>query len=193
MARETYAGQGNKAGIIQWFIVIVVPLIFAITLALIILTFMGINVIEKSKSVANKIPFLSSVVVTNDEKVELNKVNQLEGTLSEKNTEIDNLRANILEQETVIEDLTAEVNRLTSQLNELEKSKETNEELLGNISRSFAQMEPASAAPIIANLDKQLAMKVLLQLPNEQRGLVLGEMEPKVAADLTGFLLKGIQ
>lgn len=52
--------EESKISKFQWFLVIFIPLIFAVTVALIVLTVAGVNVADKAKEMSAKIPFIES-------------------------------------------------------------------------------------------------------------------------------------
>ncbi|MBM7571823.1 MotE family protein [Aquibacillus albus] len=181
--------EEKKAGFFQWFIVIVVPLLFAITIALIILTVMGIDVVGKTKSIANQIPFVSSAVTTDDEKLIQGKIEQLQGELDAKQWENEQLSSEVYEKEQTIEALNQEITKLNEQLIEVKETAQSDEELLSDVSGSFIDLDPEVSAPIFENMEDELAITLLKNLPSQQRGAILGEMDPQVAAELTNLLL----
>ncbi|UFU01026.1 hypothetical protein KO561_08875 [Radiobacillus kanasensis] len=189
--------EKEKAGFLQWLFIIIIPLVFAVTLTGIILTVAGVNVLDHAKNVANHIPGISSVIETEEEvkqatakkRVEDNK-EQVEAAVANKDEEIETLKSNLTEKEREIDELTQELAKLSSQL---EEQNNTNEEvqqnILEDVSASFEGMDPEEAAPIISNLEVATAIRVLKNVPSEERGLILGAMEPEQAATFTTALL----
>jgi flagellar protein FlbB len=92
----------NKA---LWFLlVIVIPLLFAASLSVIILSLMGVNLIEKGKDYASNVPVISNWIETEDvkerstEEMIISLKSQVK-TLQEKNKKAE---AEVLQQEEVI-------------------------------------------------------------------------------------------
>ncbi|MFC4404578.1 MotE family protein [Gracilibacillus xinjiangensis] len=181
----------KKPGIFQWLIVIIVPLIFAAIFALIILYFMGVDVVSYSKETLNKVPFLSETVMTDEEELHQQQLETKDDTISTKDEEISSLQTQLQEKDQQIEDLQEEVtslaDQLTEQQNELESSTATDESHK-EITSSFENMKPKTAAPIIENLDNQLAVSILRQLDADVRGDILAQMKPETAAIYTEML-----
>ncbi|MCT2534524.1 hypothetical protein NC661_16020 [Aquibacillus koreensis] len=190
MAQHTMEHEPKKAGPFQWIVVIIIPLIFALTLAIIILSFMGVNVIGKTKEFANHIPFLSNVVTTEEEKVEENKIELLENDIRTKDAEIDQLTAEVVTKDAEIDELNQEVTKITNQLKELETGKQEKADALSEVTTAFKGMEPEAAAPIISNLDTEMAASIVKSLPTKEKAALLGALDPELAASITNLLLE---
>ncbi|WP_186577470.1 MotE family protein [Aquibacillus kalidii] len=185
----------KKATPIQWFVVLIVPLIFALVIAIGIMSFSGIDVIGKAEAFANKVPFLSSVVTTDVEGAHNKEVQKLQEKIDAKTAEIDGLTGQVSERDAAIDSLKQEVENLTAQLEQKESEintaeKEDNSVVLEEVSSSFKEMEPEAAASIITNMEENLAVSILKQLPTKERGEVFGSMDPTVAAQLTNQLVQ---
>lgn len=185
--------KSNKPGVIQWVLVIGIPTILAIIVAFIIFSIMGIDVISKSKDAANKIPFLSDVVTTDEEKEEERESTQSEDQLAEKNLEIESLETELANQTQTIDDLNQEIVKLSDQAEEVSEDvstdQEDEEQNLDKLTKSYEEMDPESAAPILSNVERSLATTILGQMKDDKRGAVLSAMDPEIAAELTQLLL----
>ncbi|MRH42261.1 hypothetical protein GH741_06155 [Aquibacillus halophilus] len=190
MASNDFNEEKTKAGFLQWSLVLIIPLVFAITLALIIMTFAGIDIIGKTETIANKVPLLSEVITTEDERAVEDDQAELLNEISTKNNEIDRLTADVQDKENTIEQLNQEIADLTIQMEEAVTTQEAQKEKMESVATSFSNMEPSAAAPIITNLEDDLAGSILEKLSNEVRGQILGEMEPEEAARLTNYILQ---
>ncbi|MDL4840064.1 MotE family protein [Aquibacillus rhizosphaerae] len=191
MARDSVVEKENKkAGPFQWLVVIVIPIIFAITLALIILSFMGVDVIGNAKGFANHIPFLSSVVSTEEELIENNQLEELQTEIDSQSSQIDQLSSELSVKEQTIDELNQQVLKLEKQIEDYESGEQDKTETVTTITSSFKNMEPETAAPIISNLDNQLAASILESLPDRERGAILGALDPELAAQITQLLLE---
>ncbi|WP_158633973.1 MotE family protein [Radiobacillus deserti] len=189
--------EKEKAGFLQWLFIIIIPLVFAITLTGIIMTIAGVDVLNQAKNIANHVPGLSSIIDTEEEvkqataeKRAEDSKEQVETAVASKNEEIEALKSSLQEKEAEVDELTQEVAKLSSQLEEQNKTNEEEQQnVLKDVSASFEGMDPEEAAPIIANLEVATAVRVLRNVPSEERGLILGAMEPEQAATFTTALL----
>ncbi|ENH98237.1 hypothetical protein J416_00789 [Gracilibacillus halophilus YIM-C55.5] len=183
----------KKPGIFQWIIVIIVPLIFALVLTFVVLQFMGIDVVSKSKDVLNQVPFISEKITTDEEASQQSELEEKDSTIEEKNNQISNLESQIAEKDSQIEQLQSEVEELSTQLSEMEaeNSEESgpSTESVEEYVTSFEAMDPETAAPIIENMENQLALATLQSMGSEVRGEILAAMESETAATFADQLL----
>ncbi|MCA0969139.1 hypothetical protein LCM20_00885 [Halobacillus litoralis] len=189
MAKSEQAKQegGSK---LQWFIfVIVIPVGFAITLTLIIFTILGINVFEKAEEYANRVPGLSEVVTTEDEQAAADETSQLEATIANNNAQIEQLEQEVESKQSTIDELNMQIESLENELVSAQESEEQTSEKVGELATSFQGMDAEEAAPIISNMSEALAVQVLEQISSEERGEILGAMEPETAANLASSFL----
>ena len=188
------AEKTKKTGFLQWLMVIGIPLLFALIIAIIIISVMGIDVIAKSKEVANQIPFLSSVVVTEEEANEESEITNYESQISEKDQQIRTLETEVANHKQTIETLNQEIVKLTNQVEEAIEAEtanqEVNSEKLEKLTKSYEEMDAVKAAPILTNITPELAASILEQMNDEERGSILSEMDAEIAADLTQLLLE---
>lgn len=183
----------KRPGFFQWLLVIIVPLLFAIVITFIVLSFMGIDVLAKSKEIANQIPFLSKVVTTEEEAGQEREQAKYENQLTEKDQEIEDLTAEVSSQEQTIDDLNQEIVKLTNQLEDEESNESSEEQLsedenLQKLTKSYEEMDPEKAAPILANVEQALATNILREMKDDSRGAILSAMEAETAATLTQAL-----
>lgn len=189
MAKSEQAKQeGGKR--VQWFFfVIVIPIVFAITLTLIIFTLLGINVFEQAEKYANQVPGLSQMVTTDDEKNQVDETSQLEATIANNNAQIEQLEQEVSSKDATIEDLNLQIENLEEELNATKENNEKTSEKVSDLATSFQGMDADQAAPIISNMSEALAVQVLQQISSEERGEILGSMDPEVAANLASSFL----
>lgn len=191
MAANEYT-QEKKTGKFQWFVlVILIPLIFAVMLSLIVATIAGVNVFDMAQKYTKDIPVISSVIPnSDDEKSAENGSPELQAEIEDQKAQIESLEGKLTSREETIEELNQKVADLTNQLNEENKSREERSELLKKMSSSFQEMDAEQAAPIIANLDQNVAISLLENIPNQERGLIFAEMNPEQAANLTSAFVE---
>ena len=177
--------QNKKPGFFQWFIVITVPIIFALIITGIILSIIGVDVIGKTKETLNKVPVINEWVQTDEEKTYEHQLENKENTISRLEEELELERSQLASKDKTIENLQTEIDNLIAQL----EGKETEEQLQSEdqtaqkkVIRSFSEMKPKEAAPIMENMDEQLVNEILQGLDEKTVARILAEMEPDLAA-----------
>ncbi|WP_246366884.1 MotE family protein [Paraliobacillus salinarum] len=193
MAQTEEKTKRKKAGFFQWVLVIIVPLVFGIIVLSIVLSLMGIDVLNTSKEFANNVPFLSSVVTTQEEEEQVREQNNFEKIISEKDSQIENLEVEVSSQSQTIDELNQEVVKLTEKLTQATENQEGNQEETKNLSKltkSYEEMEPERAASILTSVEEGLATAILNEMKDENRGEILSQMDAEVAAKLTQSLLE---
>lgn len=181
----------EKTNKLQWFFfVIVVPVIFAITLGIIISMIFGYDLAGKAESIANKVPGISKLVSTDVEEQHQNEIRQYEEAVAQGEKKISQLEEEVSAKDSAIEDLQSQIAELEADLvasEELPVEEEVDR--VAELATSFSSMDPEEAAPIIESMDKDLAIQVLEKLPSENRGEILAQVDPEVAADLVSTFL----
>lgn len=192
MAKDAHEKQeGGKK--LQWFFfVIVIPFVFAITLALIIFTLLGFNVFEQAEKYASKLPVVSQVVSNEEEnpgEEQVDRTDQLQASLADRSAEIKQLQQEVDNKQTTIAELEEQIKELEVELAANSESGEAETNKVTELAVSFQEMDPEEAAPIIGNMNETLAVQVLEEVPGEERGEILGQMEPEKAASLVSSFL----
>lgn len=182
----------KKTGIFQWFFVIIIPLIFAGIITFIVFSLMGIDVIDKSKEFINQIPVVGQYVTTEEEAELERKEQRFVEQLNTKDEEINSLESQLVDYQLEIDQLNQEIVKLTKQLEILDEETQEDDpvdENLEKLTKTYQEMRPQSAAVIMASLDENVAIMILQELNDEQRGSILSEMNPETAAQLTEMIL----
>lgn len=188
MANENTEKDYSK---IQWFIfVILIPLLFAITLSLVILTVAGMNVFDLAKKYGEKVPVISSMIDDENDKAtsDENSVFQLKATVEDQKATIANFEAQITEKDETIKALQEEVKKLTEELQQIKNEKNKVNKSIEDIASMYAEMSSKNAAAILTELENEEAVDILLEMDNEARGAIFSKMEPIKAAELTRLL-----
>ncbi|MGG3451333.1 MotE family protein [Domibacillus aminovorans] len=184
----------------QWIIFVVfIPLLFAMTIALIVMTIAGVNVFEKTKEVADSIPYVSEWVGTDvklDGKKDGDKIVELQAEMKNKEAEIERLQGKLTDSETEIEDLLTEQDRLNSELKQLQQQQR--EEGLDQgtaaktetktLIKTYETMGAKNIAGIIVNMTDAEAVDLLKQLSIEKQADVLEKLPAEIAAEYTKIL-----
>lgn len=192
------ADQEEKQGYsrIQWFLfVVIIPLLFALTVALIVMTIAGVNVFDKTKEVTANIPYVSEWInsAEQDGKSDSEQVAELQAEIKNKEAEIGQLSNDLEGAEAEIEELLTEQDRLNAELKQLQQEREETadseeEQPVNNVVETYESMDEESIAGIIINLTDNEAVAILKQLSVEKQGAVLEELEAEKAAEYTKIL-----
>lgn len=193
MAKDNKKQQNKTNPILWFFFAIVIPFIVAITLTVIIFTVAGVDVVGWAKSTGNSIPVVSSMITTDKEKNEQREEQKRENIIASKDEKISQLNQKVSNLESTVGQLEQEIVKLeNSNSNEKKSEPETSEaasesgnDSIKAISSSFNEMDSEQAALIIENMEQDLAVGILKQIPNDVRGGIFEKMEPDLAAELT--------
>lgn len=188
---------GKKHSLFQWILFVVcIPLLFALTVALVVMTIAGVNVFEKAKEIAGNVPYVSEWAgdgTVKDGKSEREKVAELQGEIKNKEATIKKLNTDLENAKTKVEDLLTEQDRLNAQLKQLQKQQqETGEsqaqKQTANIIKTYETMDEESIAGILINLTDKEAVNILKELSVEKQADVFEALESKKAAEYTNLL-----
>lgn len=191
MAKENVMKEKERMNPFLWFLfAIIIPGIIAITLTMIVLAVAGVDVVGWMKNTGNNIPVLSSMIVTDEEKRELERKENIQQQLAKKDETIEQLSAEKTALEGTISRLEKKIETLEEDLAEARKEKEEQPDpTMVQIASSFMEMDSKQAATILEQLEKDAAFLILKELPNDSRGLILASMSPDIAADITKMFI----
>ncbi|WP_368654817.1 MotE family protein [Ornithinibacillus sp. 4-3] len=179
---------------LAFLLVVVVPVIVTTILVIIILSVAGVNVIDWTKDKASNIPGISKLVTTEEQKQDKVALERANSRIEEQNGKITELEAEISSLEDTIEQLNDELLRNENERESMENINETSTnteqedeatDYIKEMSASFKKMKKKQAALIFAELEEEIALAIMYELPNDVRGGIIESMEPNKAADLT--------
>ncbi|MFI8492060.1 MotE family protein [Peribacillus butanolivorans] len=182
----------NKISKFQWFLVIFIPLIFAVTVAMVVFSVAGVNVVEKAKEMSAKIPF--DELIQKDEVKENSakdtekvsrKLAKLETEIENKEKEIEKLEGIIDTRDKAVEKAEAEKQQLQSEVKQLRESQDGSKKAFKDIIRTYETMAPKKSAPIITEMSDEDAVKILASMKADTLAKVLEQMTTADAARLT--------
>jgi len=184
--------ETKKSSKFQSFIYIVfIPLLFAITVALVAMTFLGYNVFEMTKEYGQKIPFVSSMF--SEEKQQ--SVKSLEKDMIVLEAEIKDREAKISELQTELESKDQEISkaqlereRLEDEIDELTAMKEDNKRAFKDIIKTYETISAKKAAPILAQMSEDEALQILSSVKADILAAIMEKMDPEDAARYTELL-----
>jgi len=184
--------ETKKASRFQSFIfVIVIPLLFAVTAALIIMTILGYNVFETAKDVSQKLPFVSSAASDKeDSSVQAfeEKMIKLEAEIKDREAKITNLEAQLDTKDEEISAKQLEIEQLEKEIEELNKMKEENNRAFKDIVKTYETISAKKAAPILAQMEDKEALRILSVIKADALASILEKMNPEDAARYTELL-----
>lgn len=176
---------------IQWFFfVIFIPTVFAIVLVGIVLTFLGVNVIDHAKQIGSKVPVVSSLFVEKEEP----DVKELLKTISENNDEIEKLQTKLEKKDKEVASLKEKLSVKEQELKREKMKEASNEEVKSNdelkdIAKTYESMSAKNAASILSELKDTEALLQISKVSIDKRAAILAKMEPEKAAKLMALLV----
>ncbi|WP_100404481.1 MotE family protein [Bacillus solitudinis] len=169
----------------QWFfLVLFIPTLFALILFSVILSFIGIDVIDRAKQIGSSVPFLSDYI-EDEEKVNYEEmITNLENTNYQLEMEIEQLQREVeqnAEERAAIEN---ERNQMEQRLAVQEELANQVEQDLVEIAKTYETMSAKNAASIIGELETEEALLHVSQVSTESRAAILSKMEASKAAEI---------
>jgi len=191
MSKENIQEE-KKYSAFQWILfVIIIPLMFAITVVLVVLSVSGINVFEGMKNVGEKIPVISSIFDGDKEVVDIDykqKYGELQGEIKNQEAYIQSVENQLAEKDEEIKNLQLEKETLLNQIQELELINENRMVEMKEIIKTYETMSAKNAAAIIVEMDDTEAMRILSNMKADALAEVLQKMPPEDAAKYTSLL-----
>ncbi|HZG72181.1 MAG TPA: hypothetical protein VEY51_11670 [Chondromyces sp.] len=182
----------------QWAVfVIIIPLLFAITIALIVMTVAGVDVFEKAKQAGSNIPGLASLIndapETSTDGESQKQITSLKQEIKDKEAEIEQLTKKLDQSQKEIEDLLVEKDRLEIEMEELKNEDREKENTEDDIIRTYESMSPKNIANILVNLTDNEAVGILSQMSTDKQADILEKLPPETAAQYTKLLSDSTQ
>ncbi|WP_174735009.1 MotE family protein [Mesobacillus harenae] len=174
----------------QWFLfAIAIPTLFAITIALIVLSVAGFNVFNSMKELGQRVPFLQGEpggadLIDSQEQ----SIIDLEASIKNKEANIEQLESKLLNKDESIERLNLKVEQLEMQIDELTAIKEENKRAFKEIVQTYESMSPKKAAPILTEMSEKEALEILSTIKADTLSTILEKMTPEEAANYTELL-----
>lgn len=184
--------EEKKYSKFQWFfIIIVIPTLFALAVAMVVVSVSGINVFEKAKEYSEKIPFISSEKKTSDQQQLLGmdqKLTELKAEVKDREAAIADMETNIEGKNKEIETLKLEKEKLQQQIDDLILAQEDGKRQFKEIVSTYETMSAKKAAPIITQMNDEEALKILSSLKPATLAAILEKMNAADAAKYTAQL-----
>ncbi|EMI11847.1 hypothetical protein NOW01_01865 [Anoxybacillus salavatliensis] len=190
--------ETKKTSKFQWFLFVVfIPLLFTISVVLLILTFSGINVFEQGKKYASQLPFVSQWIEgteANEKKKLQQQIVELKATIVEKEKQLTKANDALKEKEGEIDALKQEIARLQAEKEQAQEpttptTEQTNTSRV-DVVKMYETMSPKKAAEIIPQMSDREAVDLLSQLKTDKVAAILEKMDAANAAKYTSLLAK---
>lgn len=182
--------QKKSEGKLQvFFMVVLIPAIFAIILAAVVLYYLGFNIGDQLRSAATALPFVESEeVMEGEEELSTEEyIAQLERENQTLTRDSEGLERQVESQEEQIAELEEELLLLQSdgvpEDAELEDMEQASADL-NDIVRTLQEMTASRAAEIMEELPEAQAVTYLQLMNNRTRAEILSRMEAETAAIL---------
>lgn len=193
--------ETKKTGKFQWFLFVVfIPLLFTISVVLLILTFSGINVFEQGKKYASQLPFVSQWIEgteANEKKKLQEQIVELKATIVEKEKQLKKANDALKEKEAEIDALKQEIARLQAKKEQAQEQEpstmpttEQTDASRVDVVKMYETMSARKAAEIIPQMSDQEAVNLLSKLKADKVAAILEKMDAVNAAKYTSLLAK---
>jgi flagellar motility protein MotE (MotC chaperone) len=178
--------QNEKSSKFVWFLlVIAVPAVFAVTVFGIVLSFMGVNVIEEAKNTGKKIPIVKNIF--NDQApavaVSQSTENQWKAKFEEQEEYIKILSADLQKKEKEVIALKSDIALLEKQVEDAETSVKADEN--DQLKKLYEAMSAKDAAAVMTEMNNNEVLGILTLLQAETQAAILAKLDAKRAAELT--------
>lgn len=170
------------------------PFLIVAVLILLLLTLLSSDFRAKALDVARTIPGInmlvpeSTSVLTDDDDIKANKLTtrilELEEQVTELSKQLSEKEIKTVEQNTIIESLTSENEKLKTEVSE---DKVSDEEYTANIvelANMFGKMSASKAAPIIQSLNSDEMALIFSHMKTANQVAIMEKMTPAVAAEV---------
>ncbi|MGV2620056.1 UNVERIFIED_CONTAM: hypothetical protein N8J90_02665 [Halobacillus marinus] len=190
MAKKLPKQQTGGSRFLKIFSAVVFPLLFLVVLTVIVMTLMGYNVFEQVEKYGANIPGIADTTSTDSASSE--ETDKLQAMLANKEAEIEQLKEQASAGDAEKKDMENQIVQLEKELEgttEERGQEDVEEDSAKDIAASFQKMDPEEAAPIISTMNQDLAVQVLRLIAVEERGDILGQMDPEIAASYASALI----
>lgn len=165
-----------------FFIVVVIPALFVLILAFVLLYYAGFNVGEQLQRAASFLPFVENEQVENEVGSE-EYIAQLEHENNSYSQQITQLENQIATQDEEIASLEEELIAIQSEEVSGEESNEVTADV-SDIVKTLEGMTASRAADIVSELPEEEAMTYLRMMRVNSRSDILSRMDAEIAAQL---------
>jgi flagellar motility protein MotE (MotC chaperone) len=171
--------------------VVIIPLLFAVTVTLVVLTVAGVNVFDHIKSSSSNIPVVSNLIDPSKKQTEQNsnkKVVTLQANIKDRESQINQLKSQLDSADQEKKSMELQKKQLQQQIDELKQIQEKNKRDFKEIVSTYETMSAKNSAPIILNMTDAEAVKILSSISPDVLSQIMAKMPPVRAAKYTELL-----
>ncbi|MFB5660563.1 MotE family protein [Alteribacillus sp. HJP-4] len=188
MGNQKPKSKEKKTGKAQWFFLIIfVPLLFAVILGGVILSFLGINVLELGREAVSNVPGLAEMVEEEGPNEETEQLESAEEAAA-KDDEIAALQAELEAKDDEIRDLETELEEVLIESETDQNQSEDEDGDDSELTDIYENMAPGSAADVFSEMDTARVVLHMNGLRADTRSQILAKMEPADAASILSAL-----
>jgi flagellar motility protein MotE (MotC chaperone) len=195
MVNELEEKQEKKGKSFLWFLYVVfIPLLFAVTVAIIVFSIAGVNVMDVAKDFGQKIPIVGSLVQKDHQNASKSNDKyaiELQGQIKDREAEISQLQTQIDSRNKDIQRAQLENSRLQKEIDDMAASQAESKRALKDIIKTYETMSAKKAAPIITQMSDKEALKILSSLKPDILAAIMENMNSNDAAKYTQLLTIG--
>lgn len=184
--------QEKKFKPFLWFIyVVVIPLLFAITVALIVSLISGVNIFNEAQKLGPKIPVVGKIFPQNTpvaNKITEKDLIDLQAQVKDRDAKITQMQAQLDQKDKEILRKQLENKQLQQDIADLTASQNQTKRSLKDIISTYETISPQKAAPIIAKMNNTEALKILGNVKPEILAAIMEKMDPAQAAKFTELM-----
>lgn len=190
---------------LEWFFyIIILPLLFTSILTGVLLSFLGINVLQSLQIWLNQVPYVESVVpdpkidpagnLSSQEEVALlnTRLQQMDQEILKKTQDYSTMQKISEERKVKIDELQLKIKQLEKALEDRRISQTEQLKQIKELASMYAGMSASKAAPIIEKLTMEESVLVMKAMNPQQQAAIFAKMDPQRAADIS-VLLKDTQ
>lgn len=174
----------------RFLLVAVIPTIFALIVLVLLLTYSGVDVLEKGKEWINQYSLFKTEQATKDEIIADNEENitMLEKKLSEQTAQIEGLEKQLESSENRIQAANLEKEKLQNEINTLKNAQDETKKKFEEIVKTYEAMSAKKSASVLSEMKESEAVKILAELKPAKLATILEKMEPSIASKYTELL-----
>jgi flagellar motility protein MotE (MotC chaperone) len=182
-----YMKQNENSSKLLWLLlVVVVPAVFTIAIFGILLSFVGVSVVEEAKSIGKNIPVIkmllyedaeATAAATNDQE------KQWKSKFDEQEDYIKMLSADLQNKEKQVTELKNNIALLEKQVEDAESS--VKEEGNQQLKKLYEAMSANDAAAVMTKMNNNQVLGILILLEPETQSEILAKIDAERAAELT--------
>ncbi|MFS8651180.1 MAG: hypothetical protein FWJ66_04590 [Caldibacillus sp.] len=188
MAAQREEGKVRRKLLRMLAYIVIIPLLFALMFVFLYGLIFQVNIFDAAKDYLEKRDHVAELKGENEYFRE--RLAQVEAKLEQEKARNEQLQQQLEEKDLEIDELTRQIEEREQEL-DAEGRQEVRESENGQtLVNTFLEMKPKRAAPIIVQLEEEIALDILASLDEETLAEILENMPPEDAANYTAKLAR---